>query len=162
MERCRYSFSLSAEFWQFYIQDEWSSDEYVEWTSEEDYDPIALAPGTVSICTNCDRIVPVEIVICRSEPLPDFEDWDHLVECGIDVPSGRLIVAGCFDDCEGEAPRINLRPGSYRARVCYGNQYSCQEYVGCSDYYRIMLWPSKDMSFRPLKRRVDVLSSWVT
>lgn len=152
-----YYFELSAEFGQFYLQDELAEGE-VDWNEQEASDNLALSFGIIAVGTNCDRIVPVEVQILSSEPPLNMEPWDNLVECRIDVPAGRLVVLGCVEDF-ARAARINLKPGSYRARVCYGNQYSCNDYIGCSDYYVVMLWRSNDKVFEVLKRRVDVFCS---
>ncbi len=154
-----YRFKLSAEFNQFYLQDELAEGE-VDWTEEEGRNKLALSFGIIAVGTNCDRVVPVEVQILSSEPPLNLESWDHLAECSIDVPSGRLVVYGCFEDF-ATAARINLEPGRYRARVCYGNQYSCNDYFGCSDYYSVMLWRSNDEFVQVLKRRVDMFAELI-
>src|ERR1051325_1211779 len=106
-----YRFALSAECQQFYIQDEWAGDEYVEWNPKECYDLVALSRGTIGVGTACDRVVPLKIIITSVRAILDVKSWDHLVECGIQIPSGQLVVAGCFDVRE-EACRIELEPGS--------------------------------------------------
>jgi len=116
-----YHFELSAEFNQFYLQDESVKGE-VDWTVQEGHDNLAYNFGIIAVGTNCDRVVPVEVQILSSEPPLNAERWDHLVDCSIDVPSGRLVISGLFEEF-ATAARINLEPGRYRARVCYGNQY---------------------------------------
>jgi hypothetical protein len=148
-----YSFELLAEFTQFYLQDELSKGE-AEWNLNEGRDGLALAPGLIAVGTTCERVVPVEVRILLSDPPPTTDQWDHLVECTIDVQSGRLVVYGCCEDFE-TAHRINLQPGKYRARVCYGNQYSYTDDKFCSDYYVVMLWRSNEELFQVVKRRVD-------
>lgn len=159
MKNRTYRLNLSAEFQQFYLRDEWS-DEDVDWTEQENYHLIATNLGVISVGTNCDRIVPVEVEVRSSEPQSDFEGWDHVIECGIDVPSGRLNVAGCVEDCD-QTSQIRLKPSSYRARVYYGNQYSCNDYRGCDDHYKLVLWPGIQKSVRILKRRADLVSPLV-
>ena len=119
MDEQHYRFQLSAEFNQFYLQDEASEGE-ATWSIEEELNNVALDAGLIAVGTECDRVVPVEIHISASEPLLDVEAWDHIVECTIDVPSGHLVVCGCVDDFP-TAARIELDPGKYRARICYGN-----------------------------------------
>lgn len=150
-----YRFELSAEFYQFYLQDELVEIE-VEWTEQEIRDNLALSSGTIAVGTICERNVPVEVQILASEPTLNMEVWDHVVDCSIDVPSGRLVISGW---CEDFAARINLEAGRYRVRVCYANQYSDEDHIGCADYYVVMLWRSNDKLFEVLKRRVDVFCS---
>jgi hypothetical protein len=149
-----YRFHLSAEFNQFFIQDE-LADAEVDWTEEEGRVNLALNDGIIAVGTNCDRVVPVEVQILSSEPPCNIESWDHLVDCTIHVTSGRLAVYGCCEDLT-TAARINLDPGRYMARVCYGNQYSCDDHIFCADYYVVVLWRSNAELFQVLKRRVDV------
>jgi len=154
-----YHFELSAEFNQFYLQDESVKGE-VDWTVQEGHDNLAYNFGIIAVGTNCDRVVPVEVQIMSSEPPLNAERWDHLVDCSIDVPSGRLVISGLFEEF-ATAARINLEPGRYRARVCYGNQYSYDDHIGCADYYVVMLWRSEDKIFEVLKRRVDLFCSLI-
>ncbi len=70
------------------------------------------------------------------------------------------MISGLFEEF-ATAARINLEPGRYRARVCYGNQYSYDDHIGCADYYVVMLWRSDDKIFEVLKRRVDLFCSLI-
>jgi len=42
---------LYLQYQQFYIQDEWANDEYVEWNAKECYDLVALSRGTIGVFT---------------------------------------------------------------------------------------------------------------
>ena len=148
-----YRFEVSAEFNQFYLKDELAKG-VVDWNEDECWNNFASDDGLISVGTNCDRIVPVEVYILNSEPPLDLRPWDHLVECTIAVPSGCLLVGGCFDDCE-TAGRIELNRGTYIARLCYGNQY-CDDHECCADYYVIKIWQSNDQTSRVIKRRIDI------
>ncbi len=121
----------------------------------------SLALGKIAVGTNCARIVPVEAEVSNLEPPADCERWDHVVECNIDIPSGRLVVAGCCEDFQ-RAFRIKLEPKNYRARICYGNQYSCDDSFVCTDHYVVRLWPSKNKSVQVIKRRVDLFSTQIS
>jgi len=155
-----YRFNLSAEFNQFYLQDEDADWELMDnlWTEEEGQDQLALAHGVIAVGTNCDRIVPVEVQITISAPSDDSKDWDQIIECSSDIDCGRVVVFGCCDF--DSAARIQIKPGSYRARICFGDQYSCVGNVNkCRDHYKIVLWPSEDKSYRLIKRCIDVVCS---
>lgn len=135
---CRaYQFRLWAEFDQFYLQDE-GVDQDVLWTDQEVENNLALRPGTMAVGTPCDRVVPVEVQILTKQPQLNLELWDHVIECSIDVASGRLVV---FGRCENfaTATRIKLQPGRYRVLVCYGNQFPSEHHTDCSDHYLVML-----------------------
>ncbi len=151
-----YRFRLSAELFQFFIADVWAEVELAwdERTLDELY---TLSRGAVGIGTNCEGLVSVEVELWNSYPWFDAQLWDHVVECGIDVPSGKIAIASYYDVFYEDAFLITLRPGNYRARICYGNQYECgDEDPTCTGRYKIMLWPSKESAARVIKTSVDL------
>jgi len=107
-----FSFNLSAEFNQFYIQDEEADWELTDnlWTQEEGQDQLALAPGIIAVGTNRDRVVPVDVQITMSEPTDDFKEWDQIIECSINVACGHLLVFGCFDFDQASSFRYSRVP----------------------------------------------------
>jgi hypothetical protein len=98
--------------------------------------------------------VPVTVDIADIAPEEhDFSAWDQVNECSIDVPSGRLVIAGCTDYFP-EAARIDLPPGTYRARIYYGNLNSLTNNgLDGEDHYRIVLWSESPAPVRVLKQR---------
>ena len=74
-----YRFNLSAEFNQFYLQDEDVDWELMDslWTQDEEQDQLALAPGVIAVGTNCDRIVPVEVQITIFSKKPGRAEGRH-------------------------------------------------------------------------------------
>jgi hypothetical protein len=98
--------------------------------------------------------VPVVVEVLESAPLETLDSWDHVVECSIDIPSGRMVVAGCTDYFP-KARRIEVVPGTYRARVFYGQLNSLSEDgLEGDDHYRVALWPHPAEPPVVLKRRV--------
>jgi hypothetical protein len=74
------------------------------------------------------------------------------MECSIEIPSGKIVVAGCTDYFP-DAARIPVKPGNYRARIYYGDLNSLSEDgLDGGDHYKIVLWPSDDMVVRVIKR----------
>lgn len=148
-----YSFTLFADYYQFYLQDEGADGGLPGGRNEQaTKDLLAVAPGTISVGTVRNMDVPVEIEIRDSEPAGDSDEWGHVTECGIEIPSGRIVVAGCMDYFP-EAARISATAGSYRARIYYGNLDSLSEDgLDGDDHYKITLWPSEDSSVRVVKR----------
>src|SRR5690349_20834568 len=100
---------LSAECQQFYIQDEYA-ERNLDWDEESSRDRLALAPGTINVGTISDGVLPVELEISPSPPSLDLDLWDRVIECGISLPSGRVILGGCFDEPEKSA-RLHVCPG---------------------------------------------------
>lgn len=147
-----YKYTLFADYYQFYLQDENAEGDLSNnWTEQAVDNLLALAPGTIGVGTVRNMDVPVEVEIRDSEPPCDFEEWDHVTECSIEVPSGKIVIAGCTDYFP-DAARIVVRPGNYRARIYYGNldSLSWNRPEG-DDYYKVILWPSGDTGVRVLK-----------
>lgn len=95
--------------------------------------------------------VPVVVEITDSEPDANLSAWDHVNECSLDVPSGRIVIAGCTDYFP-DAARIELAPGSYRARLYYGSLDSLSEDgLDGDDNYKVVLWPAAPGPVQVLK-----------
>jgi len=149
-----YQFDLFADYYQFYLQDEQAAGDLSNsWTEQAIKDRLALAPGTIGIGTARNTTVPVMVVIHSSAP--DEENparWSHINECSLDLPSGRIVVAGCTDYFP-DASRIDVKPGQYRARIYYGGLDTISEDgLAGSDNYKIVLWPDSQIEYQVLKR----------
>jgi hypothetical protein len=147
-------FRLFADYFQFYLQDESAEgDLSSSWTDETVAQLLALAPGTIGVGTVRDMEVPVDLELRDDSPSDDLNVWDHVNECSIEVPSGRIVVAGCTDYFP-DATRVEVRPGTYRARICYGGLDTLSEDgLEGDDHYKIVLWPSPAEDMRVLKQR---------
>jgi len=96
--------------------------------------------------------VPVELRVEAEEPATALDDYDHVAEASIDIPSGRLVIAG-NSDYWPDAPRIDLAPGSYRVRVLYrGLATVSDDGLAGDDSYALVLWPGQPAPVRVLKR----------
>lgn len=119
---------------------------------------LALAPGTIGVGTVRNMDVPVDVEVQDCGPTSDVDEWDHIMECGIEVPSGRLVIAGCTDYFP-DAARLILAPGKYRARVHYGALDSISDDgLDGDDHYKVVLWPSEDQATSVIKQRRSSLS----
>ena len=144
--------TVYAGYHQFHIKDEQATGSTGAtdfWTPEAFNDRLAVNPGIVGIATGSYGDVQVEIEVYESEPGSESGSWDHIVEADIDLSSGNLLVCGCPDP--EEVSRINLAPGVYRVRVCYGNLDSVMDEEG-QDYYKLRLWPDSFSKPEVLKR----------
>jgi hypothetical protein len=91
--------------------------------------------------------------LLAQEPEQDFEAWDQVTECSIEVPSGRLVIAGCTDYFP-DAARIEVAAGTYRVRVSYGGLDTLSEDgLDGDDHYRVQLWMASKIEPRVLKER---------
>jgi hypothetical protein len=80
------------------------------------------------------------VEITNATPDAEIDAWDQVNECTLQVPSGCIIVYGIGDDLTPER-RIVVEPGSYRARIYYGNLDSlAAESPEGHERYRIVLW----------------------
>ena len=146
---------LFADYFQFYIRDEAAQGDLSQAWNEESTDRLlAVAPGTVGIGTVRNMDVPVTVDVLEHAPEDDFPKWDHVVEAGLDVTSGRVVIAGCTDYLP-DAKRIEVPPGTYRVRVSYGALETLSEDgLSGDDRYRVQLWPAALTAVRILKQRL--------
>jgi hypothetical protein len=151
-----FNFSLFADYFQLYLQDEAASGDLSQsWDEEATERLLAIAPGTIGVGTVRNMFVPVLLEIHDQEPNNDFRAWDHVVECSLDVSSGRVVIAGCTDYFP-DAARIETPPGHYRARVSYGALDTLSESedgLNGDDRYRLQLWLAAPMAPRVVKQR---------
>lgn len=92
-----------------------------------------------------------EVVVGLSPGRPTIAEdtWEHLVEGGLIITSGRLHIYGPEDTGVNEAS-ISLPSDSYSLIVCGRAFDSTNEYGDAgSDSYALLLWPGP-----PLERRV--------
>jgi hypothetical protein len=138
----RHEFELSADYFQFYLQDD---DERVgdlsdAWTEQAVERMLAVAPGVVGIGTARNMTVPVVIELLGHEPAADFDEWEHVAEGALELKSGRLVVAGCTD-YRSDAARLTAGVGTYRVRMsCRGLATISANGLDGDDNYRVQLW----------------------
>jgi tetratricopeptide (TPR) repeat protein len=135
-------FELFADYLQFYLQDEQSQGNLSNsWTKKAVSDMLAVAPGVVGVGTVRNMNVPVEVEVLDSQPNDDFDEWHHVTEASLEVPSRHIIIAGCTDYLP-DAACITVQPGTYKVRIYYGALDSVDEELGLDgdDHYRVVLW----------------------
>lgn len=149
-----YKFDLFADYFQFYLQDESAKgDLSASWTEEAVQRLLAIAPDTIGVGTVRNMTVPVQIEVTDAEPSETFDKYDHIVECSFNVPTGKIVVAGCTDYFP-KAARIQVPPGCYRVRVFYGGLDTLRgNGLEGDDFYKVILWPSSAEGIRILKQR---------
>jgi hypothetical protein len=150
----QYHFDLLADYFQFYLQDEGAHGDLSNcWTEAAVERMLAVAPGTIGVGTVRNMTVPVDLELHNVEPELVLNAWDQVVECSLEVRSGRIVIAGCTD-VFSDAPRITLPPGIYRVRVHYGGLNTLSEDgLEGADCYQLDLWPGRAMSPVVLKAR---------
>lgn len=148
----KFEYTLFADYFQFYLRDEDADGDLSNsWTPEAMDRILAVASGTIGVGTVRNMNVPVIVEIIDGECDAELSAWDHVNECSIESPSGRLVIAGCTDYVP-DAARIDLAPGSYRARIYYGNLSSLSEDgLDGDDRYRVVLWKAAPGPVQVLK-----------
>jgi hypothetical protein len=82
-------FELFADYYQFYLQDEAAAGDLSEaWTETAVQRLLAVGPGALGVGTARNNTVPVTVEVLPAAPAPDFERWDQVVECPLEVPTG--------------------------------------------------------------------------
>ncbi len=153
----RFEFTLFADYFQFYLQDEAVEGDLSEgWTQEAVDRLLAIAPGKIGVGTVRNMNVPVVVEIAEFAPDNDVSQWDRVNECDFEVQSSRVVIAGCTDYFP-DAARIDLPPGSYRARVYYGKLKTLSpDGLDGDDHYKIVLWSAPSGPVKVIKQRPKV------
>ncbi|MCQ8117003.1 hypothetical protein [Methylomonas rosea] len=148
-----HNFTLFADYFQFYIQDESVGGSLADaWNKDAFARMLAVAPGVVAVGTVRNTNVPVSIEILDSVPSLDLDDWDHLVECSILIKNNSIAIAGCTDYLP-EAARIDISPGTYRVRVGYAGLATVSaDILTGDDHYALQLWQAEAIEPTVLKQ----------
>ncbi len=144
-------YEIFADYHQFYLMDAEENLTYPEdWTDENVRQRIKAEKYIVIIQPERNMTVPVDLEIFDSEPEEDFENWQHIAEASLNLPSGKLQI----EECCGEIKDVLILPaGSYRIRAFYGdlNKLSFDGLEG-DDHYKIIIWQAPFENVRVLKQ----------
>ena len=149
-----FQFELLADYHQFYLQDADAKGDLSEsWTDEATARLLSIGEHVIGVGTVRNMTVPVVVEVHPVEPPLDLALWDHVTQCSIDVPSGKIVIAGCTDYFP-DAARIDVPPGTYRARISYGALDALSDDgLDGDDNYRVQLWPGPSCPVSVLKAR---------
>ena len=151
----RQNHDLFADYFQIYLCDDELQPFLPEDVTDEDiFHRLRVAPHIMVIHTARDRMVPVGVEVHPSDPGFDPAAWDDVTECSLEVPAGRLVLAGCTDylpDC----PRVELpAPGTYRVRTLHGGLDTLRDNdLEGDDHYLFQLWPAPFQHWQVIKQR---------
>jgi hypothetical protein len=153
----KYELSFNTSHHQFYISDKESSRDTGDinfWTEEATRFRLALGDSILGIGLESYGRFKGELVLLegRNDKV-DYDQYDHIVEGGVNVKSGILQVLNCPDSrVELE---VNVIPGKYRVRIYSLNLDSVIDESG-DDYYRIEMWLDTDMKRIVLKQYTNI------
>ena len=145
--------TLLADYYQFYLRDEEAPENLPsDWGDQLVTQMIAVAAGIIGVGTARNTTVPVTIDVVTSRPDNDFTAWNHVTEASLEVPSGRIVIAGTSDYLP-DAKRLSVPAGTYRVRV-HAAGLDCISENGLTgeDQYHLVLWSETERAPAILKR----------
>ena len=84
---------------------------------------------------------PMRIEVSDRPPRLDADEWDHVVEVPLPIPSGTL----CFEASGGSRPiRTEIPSGTYRARISGRGYVAGDGEIEGHESYRLQLWPADE------------------
>jgi hypothetical protein len=123
----QFAFDVFADYHQFYVQDGGiDPDAPTDWTDEDVQRRVKTIEHVVVICSVRNMTVPVVLELYDSEPAFNLSDYDHVVRCTLDLPTGKLQA-----------------PGRYGVLALFSGLATIDETgLEGNDTYRILLWPT--------------------
>ncbi|WP_121700936.1 hypothetical protein [Streptomyces sp. E5N298] len=151
--------TLFADYFQIHVCDaEGDGDLSDAWTKQAIADHLAVAGDALGIGTVVNVNVSVTVVVLPQEPSDDSSAFDHVVEAGLHVPSGRLMVMGCTD-YGPDAPTFEVASGWNRVRVSQSNlaraaqaDIDSDESPETTEKIRIQVWAAPEHPTTVIKR----------
>ena len=148
------SLTLFADYYQFYLQDDNVDvgDLSDAWTPDAVERKLAVVPGSIGVGTARNMDVPVTVEIHDTKPEIQFDEWDQINHCSINIQTGNIVIAGCMDYFP-DAKRISVTPGIYEAIVCYrGLDSISKDGLDGNDSYSICFYPGNEIEIEILKK----------
>lgn len=154
-------FRFYTDYHQFYLEDKSDKNKGNPtspdfWNEESFKSRLAMTNGIVGVgiqSSGNEIKGEIEILEKRNENI-NYNEYDHIVEGGINIQSGELQIFNCPDN--NLELSLKVIPGKYRVRVYSSNLASVKEtdlaHDTDNDYYRIEIWPSEDMERKVLKQ----------
>ena len=145
------AFEVFADYHQFYLWDDGMSPEApVDYVDEDIKRRIKTGPHVVVIQPERNMTVAVEVEIHDSAPECSPDDWDHIAEASLHLPTGRLQVHECT--C-GSVAEFEVEPGWYRVRSLHGGLATIDEWgMEGDDHYTVALWQAPPDEVRVVKQ----------
>lgn len=146
-----YDLTIFADYFQFYLWDAGvRPGAPVDYVEEDLIRRVKVEENVVVVQPVRNMDVPVRIELHDADPGCDLDDWDHVVECSLHLPTGQLQV----HECTGEA-RLDLAvaAGVYRVRALFaGLDTLLESGLEGDDRYVVALWPGDATPLRVVKQ----------
>jgi hypothetical protein len=142
---------LFADYYQFYLWDGGVKPQAPEdYTDDDTRHRIKAGPNVLAILAERNMKVAVEVEIHNTAPAYDADDWDHIVEASLHLPTGKLHVEECSG---GVIADFDVEPGWYRVRSFHGGLDTIDESgLEGDDHYLAVLWPGSPVELRIIKQ----------
>jgi hypothetical protein len=152
---------VEADYGQIYIYD--PQTQLADETATDDDNPLQRAmddayesrrfvgcdSGLIDLVTPSQYNAKAMRVEVSDEPPPlDLDDWDHVVEVPLPVPSGTLYFEASGG---GASVETGIPSGLYRARLSERGYLAGVGEIEGHESYRLQLWPAKEMKPRLVK-----------
>jgi hypothetical protein len=151
----RHYFNVFADYFMIDLLDDGIHSTFTTVDEEDLSDRVIVSDGAVTIMTARNMSVPLLLEIGASPPgeavYSEIETWDHVVDCSIQINSGRLVIFGnqYYPDC----PRVSVEPGTYEVRIFHGGLTTLSEdELDGNDVYRVVLTPGQPIEKKVIKR----------
>lgn len=139
---------------QFFLADKNSDGYNVDdegWSEQAFADQIAIQNDFLALGTASYGDIKGEVHLLETPSVIDLKNFDHVVEVGLEVPSGVIQIL----DCPSSNVELELyvEPNTYRVRFCSSDRESAYiDEDNANDYYIIEIWPDTNVSKNILKR----------
>lgn len=148
---------VASDYGQIYIYDPASQQDESADVTDEESSPIframedasesrrfvGYAKGLVDVLTpsQYNWKAPMRVEVGDAPPPLDTDEWDHVVEVPLPVPSGTL----CFEASGGgQAIETQVPAGTYRARLSGRGYVAGVGEIEGHESYRLQLWPAPE------------------
>lgn len=150
-------YTIFADYHQFYLWDHGTHPAApTDYTKEDTVRRIKAAPFVIVVQPERNVDVPVEIAIKQKSPELGLDNWDHVAEASLALPSGMLEIHECTG---GSIDILTVPAGTYRVRAYYGGLGTLSDDgLDGEDHYRVVLWPAPFADLAVLKQYVSPLS----
>ncbi|WP_030718132.1 hypothetical protein [Streptomyces sp. NRRL S-237] len=118
------------------------------WTEQAVLDGLGVAEHALAIRTAVNVTVDVTIDLLTGRPDDDSDDFDHVVEAGLNLASGRMVVLGCTDYIP-DAARFDMPAAWTRIRTSRRSleaaafpDLDCEDEPEDMEEIRLQAWPA--------------------
>jgi hypothetical protein len=145
------AFEVFADYHQFYLWDQGMAPEApVDYDDDDVERRIKTALHVFVIQPERNMTVAVEVEVHDTEPTYAPDEWDHIAEASLHLPTGQLQVHECTG---GAVANFDIAPGWYRVRSFHGGFDTIEETaLEGNDHYRAVLWPAPPASLQVIKQ----------